>query len=186
MNAIVNWSNSLAQRIDYATDGWLVPTLARIFFAGVLLVYFWASAVTKLGDGPLGFIYPSDGAYIQIFPKYIESIGYDFSQLTTYHYVVVLAGMWAEFLLPLFIVIGLFTRLAAFGMIIFVIVQSLTDIFGHGADAATIGMWFDRIEDSKIVDQRSLWILLFLTLVIKGGGPFSIDRFLFRSDEDDY
>ena len=37
---------------------WLSPTLARLVFAGVLLVYFWNSARTKLGDGPLGH---SDG-----------------------------------------------------------------------------------------------------------------------------
>ena len=93
-----------------------------------------------------------------------------------------MTALWGELLLPLFIVIGLFTRISAFGMIIFVIVQSVTDIFGHGADAETIGYWFDRIPDAQIMDQRALWILLLLVLVIKGPGPFSFDRFFFRRD----
>jgi putative oxidoreductase len=38
-------------------------------------------------------------------------------------------------------------------MIGFIIVQSLTDIFGHGADAATIGGWFDRASDALILDH---------------------------------
>ena len=45
---------------------------------------------------------------------------------------IVVAGTVAEFILPILIAIGLFTRLAALGMIGFVIVQTLTDLFGHG------------------------------------------------------
>ena len=71
---------------------WLSPTLARLVFAGVLLVYFWNSARTKLGDGPLGFLHPANGAYIQIFPKAAEAVGYDSSQLSTLQTLVVLGG----------------------------------------------------------------------------------------------
>jgi putative oxidoreductase len=42
--------------------------------------------------------------------------------MSIFHWAVVVAGTLAEFILPLLIVIGLFTRLAAFGMIGFVIV----------------------------------------------------------------
>ena len=48
---------------------WLIPTLARIVFAGVLLVYYWNSAATKVGDGIFGIIFPSVGAYAQILPS---------------------------------------------------------------------------------------------------------------------
>ena len=34
---------------------WLLPTLARVVFVGVLLLYFWVSALTKLGDGVGGW-----------------------------------------------------------------------------------------------------------------------------------
>jgi putative oxidoreductase len=80
------------------------------------------------------------------------------------------------------IVIGLFTRLAALGMIGFVVVQSLTDLYGHGgiAHPETLGTWFDKVPDSVILDQRAFWMLVFVTLVIKGAGALSLDRMLSR------
>ena len=81
------------------------------------------------------------------------------------------------------IIIGLFTRLAAVGMIGFVVVQSLTDLFGHGgiAHEGTLGAWFDRMSDALILDQRAFWVLCLLILVFKGAGTISVDRGLFRS-----
>jgi putative oxidoreductase len=156
--------------LDRQAD-WLLPTLARLVFAAVLLAYFWASALTKF-DGPFT---PAMGAYAQIFPRAFEAVGYDASQLGPWHWLVVMAGGYAEFLLPALIVLGLFTRIAALGMVGFVLVQSLTDIWGHGAAA---GALFDRASDSLILDQRALWLLLFAILLCKGAGPFSADRYL--------
>lgn len=157
--------------------GWLLPTAARLVFAAVLFSYFWTSAGTKL-DGPFT---PALGAYAQIFPKAFEAAGYDVGQMALWQTLVVLAGAWAEFVLPLLIVLGLFTRLAALGMVGFVLVQSLTDIRGHGAAPETIGAWFDPASDALILDQRAFWMLLFLVLILKGAGPISADRFLGRS-----
>jgi putative oxidoreductase len=154
----------------------VLPSVARLVFGGVLLMYFWSSAMTKLGDGALGFLFPSSGAYAQVFPKVFEAVGYDVSQLSVIHWVVVVAGMWAEFILPLLIILGLFTRAAAIGMIGFVIVQSVVDVTGHMADAATIGGWFDKVSSALILDQRALWIVLLLILVFKGPGPIALDR----------
>jgi putative oxidoreductase len=154
---------------------WLLPSLARLVFAGVLLGYFWSSALTKFD----GFLTPSTGAYFQIYPRAFEAAGYDAGQLGRFAQIVVLAGGWAEFALPLLVAIGLLTRLAALGMIGFVTLQSLTDIFGHRVDAATIGSWFDRASDALIVDQRAFWLLALAILVLKGAGPFALDR-LFR------
>ncbi|OYW59641.1 MAG: hypothetical protein B7Z10_05330 [Rhodobacterales bacterium 32-66-7] len=150
---------------------WLLPTLARALFAAVLLGYFWSSAMTKL-DGPFT---PSLGAYAQIFPRVFEAVGYDASQMGLWHWLVVIAGAWAEFALPVLLVLGLFTRLAALGMVGFVTVQSLTDIYGH---AAAPGAWFDNAPDGLILDQRGFWIFLLLVLLCKGAGPISADRFL--------
>lgn len=155
-------------------DDWLLPTAARLVFAGVLFGYFWASAATKLE----GVFTPSLGAYAQIFPKAFEAAGYDVGQLGLWHKLVVLAGAWAEYALPVLVVMGLFTRLAALGMAGFVVVQSLTDILGHGAAA---GAWFDRASDALILDQRAFWMLLFLVLIVKGAGPLSADRMLGRA-----
>lgn len=162
------------------SSDWLLPTFARFLFAASLLGYFWASAMTKLGDGILGLFTPSTGAYAQIFPKAFEAVGYNSSELGIFHWAVVMAGTYAEFILPALIVLGLFTRLASLGMIGFIIVQSLTDLFGHGgiAHIETLGAWFDRLPDGVILDQRGFWMLLLLTLVMKGAGPLSLDRIL--------
>jgi putative oxidoreductase len=156
---------------------WLVPTLARFLFAAVLLVYFLNSGMTKLGDGLAGLWTPSTGAYAQIFPKALEAVGYDSDALSVFHHLVVILGTWAEFALPALIVLGFLTRLAALGMIGFVFVQSLTDVYGHG-QAGEIGTWFDRFPDAIIMDQRALWVFLLLVLVVKGAGPLSFDRAL--------
>lgn len=64
---------------------WILPTLARFLFAAVLAVYFWVSGLTKVGDGLFGIFQPSLGAYAQIFPKVMENVGYDVTQLSLYH-----------------------------------------------------------------------------------------------------
>jgi putative oxidoreductase len=151
---------------------WLLPTLARAVFAAVLLGYFWASGVTKLGEGLFS---PSVGAWAQIFPRAMEAAGFDPAQLGLWRRAVVLAGTWAEFLLPALIVLGLATRAAALAMAGFVAVQTVTDLWGHGA---ALGAWFDRAPDAAIADQRALWFVLLAVLVVKGAGPLSVDRLL--------
>ena len=56
--------------------------------------------------------------------------------------------------------------------------QSLTDIYGHGADEKTIGSWFDKASDALILDQRAFWLFLLAYLVFRGAGPLSVDRVL--------
>jgi putative oxidoreductase len=153
----------------------LLPTLARLVFAAVLLLYFWGSATTKLGADLLT---PSVGAYFQIFPKATDAVSGDVSRLTAFHWLVVQAGTLAEFVLPALIVLGLMTRLAALGMIGFVLVQTATDLWGHGV---AFGGWFNRDPAEVIADQRALWLLLLATLVTLGAGPLSLDRLLRRS-----
>ncbi|MBT8456698.1 MAG: DoxX family protein [Rhodobacteraceae bacterium] len=184
MTLLVNLHAAIFSRLE-AIAPFLIPTLARLIFAGTLFVYYWNSALTKFGDGITGLFLPSAGGYIQIFPKAFEAAGYDVSQLGTFHWLVVLAGTYAEILLPILIVIGLFTRLAALGMIGFVIVQSVVDIIGHGLGAADIGSWFDGMPSALIVDQRAFWVFLLLVLVLRGAGPLSVDRLLSRRVEAD-
>jgi putative oxidoreductase len=165
-----------AASISRIGDG-LLPLTSRFVFAAVLFMYYWNSGLTKLGDG---FLSLSSGAYIQIFPKAVEAAGYDTSQLSFFHTLVVAGGTIAEFVLPILIVVGLLTRFAALGMIGFIVMQSLTDLFGHGGIAhdGTLGAWFDRMSDALILDQRSFWILGLLILVFKGAGWLSLDRLL--------
>ena len=181
MTAVLSLYQTIVRQIERAD--WLLPTLARLIFAGVLLVYYWVSGLTKIGEGLTGIFSPSTGAYVQIFPRVMESVGYDTDAFAAWQTLVVMMGTWAEFILPALIVIGLLTRLAALGMIGFVVVQSLTDLIGHNKldDSAVFGAWFDRFPDAVIMDQRAFWVFLLLVLVIKGAGPISFDRALRRN-----
>lgn len=167
--------------VEATLASWAPGLLARASFAAVLLGYFWNAAQTKIGEGPLGFLSISDGAYFQIVPPVVEAYGYDASAVPFLPWgLIVTVGTWAEFLLPALIVLGLATRLAALGMIVFVVVQSWVDIAFHGADAATIGALFDRNPGSVILDQRALWVFLLVYLAVKGAGALSLDALLRR------
>lgn len=186
MKTLISLQRALFGPLERAD--WLLCLLARFLFAAILLMYFWVSGLTKLGDGILGFLSPSLGAYAQIWPRAMEAASYDVSQMSQFQTLVVLAGTWAEFILPVLILIGFMTRFAALGMIVFIVVQSVTDLIGHGAlsDPLVLGAWFDKAPDGIILDQRSLWIFLLLVLVFKGAGPLSVDRMIMtRAHERD-
>lgn len=165
--------------LEHRTDGWFLGFFARFVFASVLLVFFLNSGLTKIGDD--GIFSISDGAYIQILPTVFEAHDYDSSEIATIPWgLIVAAGTWAEFILPVLVVLGLFTRLAALGMVVFVGVQTWVDISFHGADATTVGALFDRISNSLIADQRLLWLFPLVYLIVKGAGCISLDALLAR------
>lgn len=183
-HAIVNLHDSVFRGLQGVLEDWLLGLLARLTFAAVLFLYFFNSALTKIGEGPLGFLTITDGAYVQMFPKVMEAVSYDTSQIAAVPYTLIAyAGTYAEIVLPILVVLGLFTRLAALGMIGFVCVQSYVDIYGHGADEKTIGAWFDRLSDAAILDQRALWMFLLIYLVIRGAGSISLDYLLAGRDQ---
>ncbi len=170
-----------AAAMEAALEPWLLGLLARFTFAAVLFGYYWNAALTKIEPGLFGWLSIRDAAYFQIIPPVVEAYGYNASAVPTFPWgLIVAAGTYAEFVLPVLIVSGLVTRLAAAGMIVFVIVQSWVDIAFHGADAATIGALFDRHSGSVIMDQRTMWVFLLAYLVVKGAGLFSLDALLRR------
>ena len=183
-DALIDFHTRLFRGLEAALDGWFLGLFARFAFAGVLLVYFWNAALTKLGSGLFGIVQLTPGAYIQILPGAMEAAGYSPSALSLHHHLIVYAGTYAEFVLPALVVLGLFTRLAALGMIVFVAVQSYVDIAFHGADERTIGALFDRFPDAAIVDQRTLWLVPLVYLVVKGAGAISLDHLLARRFKD--
>ncbi|MCH2095983.1 MAG: DoxX family membrane protein, partial [Rhodobacteraceae bacterium] len=151
MNRLITLHNAIFDEIEKA-DG-VIPLLARFVFAATLLNYFWVSALTKTGDGVLGLFKVTAGGFGQIFPKQAESVLWDVSQMSVFQKVVVLAGTWAEFILPVLIVVGFATRLASIGMIGFVVVQSLTDLYGHGgiAHGETLGAFRAEVSVRRAV-----------------------------------
>jgi len=151
--------NAVFGNIQRGLHSWFPGLFARVTFASVLLMYFINSAKTKVGEGWEGFFH--DATQVPLFP----------------YQIIVYAGTYAEFILPVLIVIGLFTRIAAVGMIVFVIVQTYVDITAHAVDEKTIGSFFDRLPDAVIADQRLLWVFLLAYLFIYGAGKISLDQF---------
>lgn len=179
IKTIINLHDRVFDAVQRSTEQWLPGLLARLVFAGVLLVYFLNSASKKLGEGFTGIFTVTDNAYFQILPPVVEQYGYDASRIPLFPWdIIVYLGTYSEILLPLLIVVGLFTRIAALGMIVFVIVQSYVDIAFHGVDAETIGAWFDRFSDAAIFDQRALWVFLLAYLLIRGAGKISLDHLI--------
>lgn len=171
MHALVSTYTSLLGKAD-RLSGLAVPTLARLVFAAVLLVYYWNSAGLKI-DGSI--FSPSAGAFGQIFPHAAEAVLYDVSQLNIFQRLVIFAGTVAEYVLPALILVGLLTRLAALGTIGFIWVQTIVDVTGHGVK---LGSLFNNA--IELVDQRVMWTFLLLVLVFKGAGAISVDAVVKR------
>lgn len=176
---LVSLHGSVFSGIEHVLDGWFLQLGARFAFASVLFLYYWNSAMTKIGDGIFGFLSLKVGAFAQILPTVAAEHSYNISKIPFFPYhLIVYAGTYAEIVLPLLIVVGLFTRLAALGMIGFIVAQTYVDIQFHNVDEKTVGAMFDRIPDAMISDQRLLWSFVLLVLVVKGGGFLSLDKLL--------
>ena len=182
LGVLTTLHNSVFGALQMLLQDWFLGLTARLVWGSVLLVYFWRAAYLKVISGePTGFLdylTVEENALFQMAPKAIEAAGYDPSALGVQYWLMAYGGTYAEFILPLLVVIGLFTRLASLGMIGFILVQSWVDITGHDADESTIGALFDRVADSAILDQRLLWVFPLLYLVVRGAGMVSVDGVL--------
>ncbi|MDQ0314166.1 DoxX family protein [Amorphus orientalis] len=176
MGSLTRAYEAVFHGLDRILGGWFLGLAARFVFAAVLFLYFINSAFTKVGDGLFGFFHVSVGAYAQILPKMMEAVSYNTAEIAFFPYkLIVYVGTYMEFILPILIVLGLFTRLAALGMIGFIVIMTYTDIYGHDVGADTIGSLFNDNPSSLIADQRTLWVFVMLVLVLKGPGFISLD-----------
>ena len=151
----------------------LLPLLARLAFAGGLLMFFLNSARTKFGTNPFS---PSIGAYAQILPEKASAGGYSLSAFSWLDWLIVMGGTYGEVLLPLLLVLGLCTRLAAAGMIVFVAVMTWVDVTAHQVE---LGAFFNR-HANEIIDMRGFWVICLLVLLAMGGGRISLDALICR------
>lgn len=173
--SLIEFYRRTMRQMEAILDRWFLGFFARLVFLAVLVPYYLNSALTKF-DGPFAI---ADSAYYQIALPAVEAAGGDVSAISFFPWgLMVVFGSYGEFILPLLLVAGLFTRIAALGMIGFIIVQTLTDILVHNVDATTIGALFDRFPDSAILDQRLLWIFPLCYLAVKGAGLISLDKLL--------
>ncbi|MBA69470.1 MAG: hypothetical protein CML30_11400 [Rhizobiales bacterium] len=179
MSRITRLHATVFDTLERLTDGWFLGLFARFVFAAVLWFYFLNSAFTKVGEGVFGFFMIAPGAYYQIALPAVEAAGGDVSQVAFFPWgLIVTLGTYAEFILPLLVVIGLFTRVAALGMIGFIAVQTLVDVTVHMVGPETVGMLFDRFPDALVLDQRLLWLMPLVYLTLKGAGLVSADGLL--------
>lgn len=182
--AVIRMHHTAFSVLERLVGNWLPGLVARLAFASVLGLYFLTSFLTKIGSGPFGFLSIADGAYYQILPSIIDAAGNDVANVSFFPWtIIVYLGTYAEFLLPVLIILGLFTRLASLGMIGFIAVQSFVDIKFHEIGAEAIGTPFDRFPDAVILDQRLLWIVPLIFLIIKGAGAISLDTLLLRRNK---
>ena len=179
LTSIIRMHNAAFSALETTIGNWLPSLFARFAFASVLGLYYWTSFQTKIGSGLFGFLNIADGAYYQILPSVIDAAGNDVANVSFFPWtIIVYLGTYAEFLLPVLIMLGLFTRLASLGMIGFIIVQSFVDVVFHDIGAEATGAMFDRFPDAAIFDQRLLWVVPLVFLVIKGAGAASLDALL--------
>ncbi len=170
--------------LQWLAGAWFLGLASRLVFSSVLLMYFFNSVRTKVGSGFPDFLIPGSGAYVQIIPVITEAAEYDTDLIALFPYgLIVYLGTYAEFILPVLILFGLFTRTASLAMLAFIAVMTYVDIAFHGVGVETIGAVFDRVQDSAISDQRLLWALPLVYLMLQGPGSVSLDHLLGRSSK---
>jgi putative oxidoreductase len=119
----------------------------RVALAGI----FWRSARTKVEDG--SWLTMSDTT-VTLFR---EEFGMPFPEITGQ------IATYAEHFLPLLIVLGLFTRIGAAGLLVMTLV---IQIFVYPE-----AWWSVHI----------LWVALALTLIVRGGGLLALEQLFSRN-----
>jgi len=131
-------------------SGKIPEALSLLLVRFALATPFWFSARTKVEEG--SFITMND-----VQPLLFENeFGMPFPETTA------LIATWAEHILPILIVLGLFTRIGASGLMVMTAVIQ----FFVFPDA-----WPTHI----------LWAALALTLIVRGGGSLTLDNLLSRN-----
>jgi putative oxidoreductase len=132
--------------------GCKVQNLVLLFVRVVLAGVFWRSGRTKVEEGSLLDI--TDTTYF-LFSE-------DYSGVPLPSDLAAVMATYSEHLFPVLLVLGLFTRLSAFALLMMTMV---IQIFVY-PDA-----WWP---------VHSLWVALALVLIMRGGGTISLDAPLVR------
>ncbi|MGY6707325.1 MAG: DoxX family protein [Rhizobiaceae bacterium] len=153
MNAIIRESSNLIHRADGLLAA-IPASVALLALRIALAVPFFRSGLTKWD----GFLSVSPGTRFLFANEFKLHI---FGQAYAYPFPLLMA--WAasigEIILPILLVIGLFTRFAALGILFMTVIIQLTVPAG----------W---------ANFHLPWAAMALALVVYGGGSLASDRFL--------
>jgi len=94
--------------------------------------------------------------------------------------IVLTSSFQAGAVSPVLLVLGLATRIAAFGMIGLIAMTVVIDIFARSAPPEVIGALFDASPHDPISDLRLLWITVLAVPAVLGGGGLSLDALIRR------
>ncbi|MBU6207383.1 MAG: DoxX family protein [Alphaproteobacteria bacterium] len=111
---------------------------------------FWASGRSKI----------MDGTWFSLRPEIIDQFRDDFH--TPYPALFAPLAATMEHVLPILLVLGLFSRFAALGLV-----------------GMTLFIQFFVFPDAWWT-VHSLWLGLLLTIVVRGGGVWSLDRWVMQ------
>lgn len=139
---------NLIKKIIALVSGSVPEAIALLFTRVALAGIFWRSARTKVEEGT--WLQMSDTTVF----LFKEEYGMPFPEITG------LIATYAEHFLPILVVLGLFTRVGAAGLL----VMTLVIQFFVYPEA----WWQTHI----------IWVALAGILIVRGGGLFSIDRLM--------
>ena len=139
----------LGHRIAESVDRWLGP-VALLVLRLPIAVVFWRSGRTKVEGWNIFSV--KDTQYL----LFREEFGMPLPELTAHLTAI------AEHILPILLVLGLFTRLSALGMFIM-----------------TMVIQFFVFPDAWL-GAHMFWAAILFAVIALGPGPVSLDRLLFR------
>ena len=135
--------------LSRAAGTWFTGLFFRLAFSSVLLMYFLNSAKTKIGSGFPDFLIPGSGAYMQILPTITEAAGYDTDAIAFIPYgLIVTLGTYAEFIFPVLILVGLFTRAASLSDQRLLWIAPLVYLTLHGPGSVSLDRLLGRSKTS--------------------------------------
>lgn len=136
----------LIRKLIQMASGTIAEAIALLVTRIALAGIFWRSARTKVEDG--SWLQMSDTTVF----LFREEYGMPWPEITG------LLATWAEHFLPILVVLGLFTRFGAAGLLVMTLV---IQFFVYPQ-----AWWQTHI----------LWVALAGILIVRGGGMFSLDR----------
>lgn len=135
-------------------SGRLAEGIALIFLRVALGGIFWRSARTKVEEG--SFLSVSENAIYQFSDAPFNQVPILNGELGAY------VTTYTEHFLPILLILGLFTRLGALGLLGMTLVIQ-TFVFPEAA------VWWQT---------HIIWVAMALALIARGGGIFSLDYIL--------